>query len=143
MCGRRRPRAGRCDDYDRPPVPAKTAFRVVPIGVALVLSLAMVGCGHTEAVAQRTLDLSLTEYRLQPQRARVTAGSLTIVVHNFGRRTHNLVVARGGEPVDATKPLFPGDTASLTFSASRGTYLLTSTIQSDQVLGLYGTLVVR
>jgi hypothetical protein len=108
------------------------------------LSIASVGCGHTQIASGRgTLDVGLTEYRLEPQRASVGAGALTLVVHNYGRQTHNLVVARGGEPVSATSPIFPGSSARLRITVSRGTYLMTSTILSDQVLGLYGTLVVR
>ena len=118
--------------------------RLALIGAALALTLAGAGCGRTQSVgAQRSLNLALTEYRLEPQRVSVSVGALMIVVHNYGRQTHNLVVARGGLPVNATKPIFPGSTAKLTVTLSPGTYLLTSTILSDQVLGLYGTLVVQ
>jgi plastocyanin len=110
----------------------------------LVLAASVAGCGGADVVStRRTLKIALTEYRLEPQNVRVSAGELTITVRNFGRQTHNLVLARGGLPVDATRPIWPGGTATLKLQVSRGTYLMTSTILSDQVLGTYGTLVVR
>jgi hypothetical protein len=101
------------------------------------------GCGHTEAVgAGRTLQMGLTEYRLTPENARVSTGVLTIMVHNYGVLTHNLVVSSNGQTVDSTEPIWPGQSAELSLSLAPGKYLMASTIQSDQALGEYGTLTV-
>jgi len=107
-------------------------------------SVVLIGaCGHTQVVgSDRTLHLALTEYRLTPASARVSAGLLTIVVHNDGVLTHNLAVAENGQAIYTTKPIWPGQTADVPLSLAPGTYSLTSTLLSDQALGEYGTLTV-
>lgn len=114
-------------------------------GLAAVAASAflLAGCGHTQTVgAARTLQMGLTEYRLTPENARVSAGVLTIVVHNYGVLTHDLVVSSGGHAVDSTQPIWPGQTAELSLSLAPGKYVMASTIQADQALGEYGTLTV-
>lgn len=114
-------------------------------GLAAVAASAFLiaACGHTQTVgAARTLQMGLTEYRLTPENARVSAGVLTIVVHNYGVLTHNLVVSNSGGTVDSTEPIRPGQTAELSLSLAPGRYLMASTIQADQSLGEYGTLTV-
>jgi hypothetical protein len=114
---------------------------LAPLALALGL---LAGCGHTQVLARgRTLFVALTEYRIAPQDARVSAGPLTMLVHNYGRLAHNLVIGRGGQAAAATRPLQPGQSAELTITLYPGAYQLTSTIQSDQTLGAYGTLSVR
>ncbi len=54
---------------------------------------------------QRTLHVALSEYRVTPQSVRVSAGALTIFVHNYGRLTHNLVISLGGQPEATTEPI--------------------------------------
>jgi plastocyanin len=101
-------------------------------------------CGRTFAVSSdRTLSLSLTEYRVRPQRVRVSAGLLSIEVHNYGRLTHNLAISRDGQSEGSTQPLAPGQSANLALELTvPGTYTMASTLLSDQSLGAYGTLIV-
>jgi hypothetical protein len=100
------------------------------------------GCSHVRlATGERSVRVALSEYRLNPQNLRVSAGRLTIYVRNFGRLTHNLVIWHG-QTTDATKPLWPGQGAVLTLDLVPGTYSMASTIFSDQTLGAYGTLTV-
>jgi hypothetical protein len=101
------------------------------------------GCGHTQTVgAGRTLQLGLTEYHLNPQSARASAGLLTIVVHNYGRLTHNLVISLDGRAQGSTQPIPPGQSAELVVDLFKGRYTIASTIMSDQALGASGTLTV-
>jgi hypothetical protein len=101
------------------------------------------GCSHTRSVgSDRTLRIAISEYRLNPQSARVSSGLLTIVVRNYGRLAHNLVVSQNGQTTGSIKPLFPGQSAELSLSLAPGTYSMASTVQSDQTLGAYGTLHV-
>jgi len=86
--------------------------------------------------------MALSEYRLNPQSVRASAGIVSIIVHNYGRLTHNLVVSEGGQTVAGTQPIPPGDSSELDLDLAPGTYLMASTIQSDQTLGAYGTLSV-
>jgi Cupredoxin-like domain len=118
--------------------------RTLSLGLAsLVLTWAISGCGKTAHVGgDRTIQVSLTEYELRPQSVSADGGVLSIVVHNDGRLTHNLVVSTGGDSVAGTKPIPPGETAELSLNLAPGKYLMASTIQSDQTLGVYGTLTV-
>jgi Cupredoxin-like domain len=109
----------------------------------VVIALAMSGCGHTRDVgAGQTVHMSVSEYRLNPQSLHTSEGVLSIVVHNDGILTHNLVVSADGVQVAGTKPIPPGSSVELDLNLAPGKYLMASTIQSDQTLGAYGTLTV-
>lgn len=111
--------------------------------LAALPALALVGCGHVARVGSgATLQIALNEYRVTPQDVRAGAGLLTIVVHNDGRLTHDLVLTRDGRQTSATEPLAPGQTTVLVATVTPGRYLMASTILSDEALGAYGTLDV-
>lgn len=113
------------------------------IALALVTLALLCGCGHTEKVGgDRTLYIALTEYRLAPQSVRVSAGPMTVFVHNYGRLTHNLVISMRGQATGSTRPIWPGQSAEITLALTPGTYLMSSTMLDDQALGEYGTLKV-
>ena len=61
---------------------------------------------------------------------------------NVGRLTHNLVISRAGVTQATMKPIGPGQSGRLTVSVTPGTYLLGSTLLSDEALGLYGHVTV-
>jgi plastocyanin len=109
-------------------------------GAGLLLATA---CGRSVHIgASRTLDVAVTEYRLNPSQARVPAGTLTINVHNYGLLSHNLVVSQGGRLDGATAAIPPGQSAQLLLDLSAGTYTMSSTILSGGALGQTGTLHV-
>ena len=111
-------------------------------GAAAAL-LGVCGCGSTTTVgSSRTLQIGLDEYRVLPQDVRTTAGPLTIVVHNYGRLTHSLVITLHGLPEASTGPIAPGETTDLYATLEAGDYVMASSILSDQALGAYGTLDV-
>jgi plastocyanin len=114
------------------------------LAAALSVSAVAAGCAGTHIVgAHRTVFVALTEYRLSPQSVQARAGRLTIYVKNDGRLTHNLAVLRGSRASGSTQPIAPGHHARLTLVLRSGTYVVASTMLSDQALGLYGTLVVK
>jgi hypothetical protein len=121
-----------------------SAHRLLLRGAASVaLASAIAGCGHTVTVGvDRTLQVALTEYHIVPQSIRASSGSLTLVVENDGRLTHNLAVLSNGTVVDQTPPIHPGATAELTLALAPGSYLVTSTLFADRALGEYGTLII-
>jgi hypothetical protein len=101
------------------------------------------GCGHTSAVGPtRTLRLALSEYRVVPQSVIAEPGDLTLIIANEGRLTHNLTITIGATVVGETPPIMPGASSELLLNLSRGTYVMASTMFSDQALGAYGTLRV-
>lgn len=123
-------------------MPVRERRRLIFLLVAAALSLVS-GCGHTQVIrGDRTLYVALNDYRVAPQSVRVSSGQATIFVHNYGRLTHNLVVSLHGQSIGSTRPIWPGQSAEMTLSLVPGTYLMASTILSDQALGEYGTLKV-
>jgi hypothetical protein len=118
---------------------AATRRLLIAVGLA-----ALAGCGHTATVgANRTVQVALTEYRVIPQSIESRAGQLTLVVQNDGRLAHDLAVARHGVILGQTPPLRPGARTDLVLTLSPGSYVMSSTLFSDQALGAYGTLTVR
>lgn len=112
--------------------------------MAALLAPAVAGCGHVANVGSGgSVQIALNEYRVTPQDVQASSGTLTLVVHNYGRLTHDLVITRDGRQAAATEPLAPGQTADMVATLSPGQYLMSSTILSDQALGAYGTLRVR
>jgi hypothetical protein len=114
---------------------ALLAAGVVIVGAA--------GCGATTTVAgDGTLQLAVGEYRITPQAVRTSPGALTIVVHNDGRLSHNLVISRGGVVEASSAAIAPGQWTELETALPPGRYLMASSLLSDQALGAYGTLDV-
>jgi hypothetical protein len=120
-----------------------TGLRATKFALLLAAALLVTACGHTEVVgSDRTVEIQLSEYRLQPQNIRVSRGLLTIIVHNHGLLDHNLSLFQNGQTVDSINPIGPGETSQMTLILSPGTYSMASTVLSDQSLGAYGTLTV-
>jgi hypothetical protein len=123
---------------------ARVAIRLLLAGAASAALVAAVsGCGHTVAVGPaRTIRLALTEYRVVPQSVLAEPGDLTLIVANDGRLTHNFTITSGDTLVAQTPPIPPGASSELILNLSRGSYVMASTLFSDQALGTYGTLRV-
>ncbi|HSO97661.1 MAG TPA: hypothetical protein VLP43_01825 [Solirubrobacteraceae bacterium] len=110
---------------------------------ALLLELVAGGCAHPVTAAPGgSIRVSLAEYRLNPASIRTRAGVLTLIATNVGRLTHNLVVSRGGVTQATMKPIGPGQSGQVTVRLAPGTYLVGSTLLSDEALGLYGHVTV-
>ena len=76
---------------------------------AAIVTLSVAACGSSTTVARDgTLRIALSEYRVVPQDVHTTAGILTLVVHNYGRLTHDLVISLGGQPEISSEPIGPG-----------------------------------
>ena len=107
------------------------------------LAGAAAACQGTKHVGpDRTVSIVLSEYRLAPDRVRASAGPLTLVIHNFGRLTHNLALRRAGKLVAESVAIVPGGESILAVDLTAGTYDMTSTLFEDESLGMHGTLTV-
>ena len=112
-------------------------------GAGALAAACLAGCGSAVTVgADRTLRIAVGEYQLRPNAARMSPGQVTIVVQNLGRLSHDLVVAEGDHWLGATKPIWPGQSATLTLDLAAGSYSMFSALLSDQSLGAYGTITV-
>lgn len=111
--------------------------------LSAVAATVLAGCARTQEVRpDRTVELGVTEYLLRPDEVHASAGPLTLVVHNFGRLTHDLVITQSGQKEASTGTIWPGQTAELAIDLPKGTYTMASTVVLDQPLGTYGTLTI-
>jgi hypothetical protein len=123
--------------------PRVTSRMLLTGAASATLVVLAAGCSHTVAVGSaRTLRLGLTEYRVVPQSVLAEPGELTLIVTNDGRITHNLAITVGGKVLEQTPPIPPGQSSELIVYLGKGSYVITSTLFSDQALGTYGTLKV-
>ena len=114
-------------------------------------ALAIAGCGADDFVRDRdaTLQIAMTEYKLEPANIRVRAGRVHLVARNRGRMTHNLKVQslerKSGEQYfdfGGTETAHPGETVSASVMLAPGKYRLVCTIGNHDDLGQYGELQV-
>ena len=89
-----------------------------------------------------TVDISETEYKLDPADATVKAGTVTFNVANDGQTVHNLEVEGDGVE-EETETLQPGDTGRLTVDLEPGTYEMYCSIDGHEDLGMKGELTVQ
>ena len=102
-------------------------------GVAVAATVAGCGSGAPVATAQRSIQIAVLEYRINPTSVTTSAGIHTFVVHNYGILAHNLVIAHGTERFAHTQPVYPGGTADLTVDLPAGRYTLKSDINAQVV----------
>ena len=108
-----------------------------------VLVTVLAGCAREQQVgSNRTVQVAVTEYLLRPNDVHASAGPLTIVVHNYGRLTHDLVIAKEGQKQASTGTIWPGQTSELEIDLPKGTYTMASNVVSDQPVGVFGTLTI-
>jgi hypothetical protein len=135
--------------YDRPmPAPRRRARHRagrLALGPLLALTAAAIGgCTHVvRAGPGRTLQVALDEYRVDPSSASAASGVLTLIVRNYGRLSHNLVVSANGYEDGSTQAIPPGSEATLLLDLTPGVYTIYSSILNDDALGAHGTLTVR
>jgi hypothetical protein len=111
----------------------------------LLAALAVGGCvdsSHTTA-RNRTVSLTLKDFRIHPQNVDARAGEITFVVRNDGIMAHDLRVKRGRHVYGGTTTIAPGASQSKTMHLKQGHYRIFSSLHRDETLGQYGKLVVH
>jgi plastocyanin len=89
-----------------------------------------------------TVDISETEFQLDPADATVPAGTVTINVTNDGATTHNLEVEGDGVE-EITDDLEPGASGKLALDLQPGSYEMYCAIDEHKEQGMEGTLTVE
>jgi uncharacterized cupredoxin-like copper-binding protein len=90
-----------------------------------------------------TVDMSLTDFALNPADPSVNAGTVTFNVANDGQTTHALEVEGPGEEVE-TDDLAPGDSAMLTVDLNEpGTYEMYCPVGNHREMGMEGEVTVK
>lgn len=89
-----------------------------------------------------TVDISETEFKLDPSDPTVKAGAVTFDVSNDGQTTHNLEVEGNGVE-EVTDDIDAGGTAQLAVDLEPGTYEIYCAIDSHRDQGMEGELTVQ
>ncbi len=89
-----------------------------------------------------TVDISETEFSLDPSEATVPAGEVTFAVTNDGGITHNLEVEGNGVE-EITDDLDPGASGELTVDLEPGTYEMYCAIGDHADQGMEGEVTVE
>ncbi len=109
-------------------------------------AVAVASCGHQAVLAPgHRLIIALMEYRVRPNHIVVPDGHLRITVENYGRLTHNLVIARSTPTTTVAgraPDLPPGQSTTITVALAPGRYGISSSVGADDALGAQGTLTV-
>jgi uncharacterized cupredoxin-like copper-binding protein len=95
------------------------------------------------AAGGEAVDMSLTDFALNPADPSVNAGTVTFDVTNDGQTTHALEVEGPGEEVE-TEDLAPGDAAKLTVDLNKpGTYEMYCPVGNHREMGMEGEITVK
>jgi plastocyanin len=149
-------------------VQAKPALRRLPVVrktvalIAITIPLAFAACGDdddddTESAAPpetpaaeepsggsgggSTVDISETEFALDPADPTASAGSVTFNVTNDGSVVHNLEVEGNG--VEEETDTITESDASVTVDLKPGTYEYYCPVDGHKAAGMKGTLTVK
>ena len=89
-----------------------------------------------------TVDVSETEFAIEPSDPTAKAGSVTFNVSNDGSTVHDLEVEGNGVE-EATDPIQAGSSAQLAVDLEPGEYKIYCTIADHEDQGMVGTLTVE
>jgi len=90
-----------------------------------------------------TVDVSLTDFAIDPANPTVPAGSVTFAVANDGATVHNLEIEGNGVEEELEPDLQAGDSGELTVDLQPGTYEYYCPIGSHAAQGMEGELTVE
>jgi uncharacterized cupredoxin-like copper-binding protein len=116
----------------------------------------------TPSGAATTVQVSLTEWAVEPDVASVAAGEVTFVVHNDGTVHHELAIIKSdldpaglpvagakvdegaaGELIGRTETLSPGKTKTVTFDLVPGNYVLLCNLLGHYDAGMFTGFTVK
>ena len=123
--------------------PLATALVAAALGALGALAAGCTDDAPPQQARQGRVSVTLDDFSITPQRIRAKPGRITFTVANEGAIGHTLRVKRGDRDIAAVKTLLPGTRATATGEFARGEYKLVCVLGNHEVLGMYGTLVVR
>jgi uncharacterized cupredoxin-like copper-binding protein len=142
-----------------PATPTRHRFALAIAALAALGALAFAGCGggdddstsaatNTTTAAQgggaSSVDVSETDFKLNPSDPTVKAGQVTFNVSNDGQTLHNLEVEGPDGDQELESDLSPGDKGTLTVDLSKpGTYEFYCPVGNHKELGMEGTVTVQ
>jgi hypothetical protein len=120
---------------------------VLPVVVPAVVPSTNVNATPTEVLPagtrpeDRDVNISLSEFKLEPSRTKVPAGSIRLLAENIGATPHALRIVGGGLDV-ATDSFGPGQSRSLQLVLPAGDYQLTCPLPGHTEQGMQASLSV-
>jgi plastocyanin len=90
-----------------------------------------------------TVDVSLTDFAIDPPNPTVPAGTVTFAVANDGATVHNLEIEGTGVEAELEPDLQAGDSGELTVDLQPGTYEYFCPIGNHAEMGMDGELTVE
>lgn len=131
----------------------------VLLATGALFAIPLAGCGDddegdTEAAAEatstaaaaggETVDISETDFALDPSDPTVKAGTVTFDVTNDGQTTHNLEVEGPNGEEELEQDLAPGESGQLTVDLSEpGTYEMYCPVDDHKGMGMEGEITVQ
>lgn len=115
------------------------------IASALVLGLALAGCGGDDGVdlsdveTSPNIDVIGTEMAFDPELVAVEAGQVEVILRNEGQVLHDIRIEQQPFVVEAD----PGETATGTVQLEAGSYEFFCSIPGHREAGMEGFLEVR
>lgn len=107
-------------------------------------SAAQGGAAASQGGGGGTIDVSETDYKLNPADPTVKAGQVTIKATNDGATTHSIEVEGPNEEQELDSELSPGDSGTLTVDLSKpGTYEWYCPVGNHRDLGMEGEIRVK
>jgi uncharacterized cupredoxin-like copper-binding protein len=123
-------------------------------GIALA-ALAIAGCGGDDnettpaggaastGAGGQTVNVSETDFKLDPADPTVKAGTVSFEVTNDGQVTHNLEVEGPNGEEELPSDLAPGDSGTLTVDLTKpGTYEFYCPVDNHKQMGMEGEITV-
>jgi uncharacterized cupredoxin-like copper-binding protein len=89
-----------------------------------------------------TVDLTETEYKIDPADPTIKAGSVTFSIKNAGSQAHDVQIEGNGVE-ETSDTLAPGSSGELTVDLQPGSYEMYCTIDGHRDLGMEGTVTVQ
>jgi uncharacterized cupredoxin-like copper-binding protein len=99
--------------------------------------------GNPGAQGSSTVNVSETDFKLDPADPTVKAGTVSFTATNDGQVTHNLEVEGPNGEEELPSDLAPGDSGTLTVDLSKpGTYEFYCPIDNHKQMGMEGEITV-
>jgi uncharacterized cupredoxin-like copper-binding protein len=131
--------------------------RLTAIALFAAVPLALAACGGdddeeasttpattTAAPAAATVDVSLTDFALDPSDPTVKAGEVTFNVTNDGQTLHNIEVEAPGGEVELPEDLQPGQSGTLKVELNKpGKFEWYCPVGNHREMGMEGEITVQ
>jgi plastocyanin len=128
--------AAGCGDDDEEPTVATTT--------PATTTGATGGTGATGAAGGgETVDISETDFALDPDDVTAKAGTVVFKATNDGDTIHNLEVEGNGVEEELPQDLSPGDSGALTVDLEPGDYTMYCPVGDHREQGMEGTVTVK